>query len=89
VKGLPSKSIEHVSIEIEENTKAEEEDLGNPPRVSSPRVSSPRVSPLRVLSPTATSPPQIPRWRMPEIDPVQQEIYDYIESLEKMDAART
>lgn len=42
-----------------------------------------------VSSPTFTSPPQGLGRRTPKIDRVQQEIYDYIESLEKMDAGRT
>ena len=43
----------------------------------------------RVSLPIFISPPQSPSQRTSEIDHVQQEIYDYIESLEKIYPTRT
>ena len=75
-KELHSKSIKHIDVKTKENLEAGE-DLGIPPRAS------PRVSSL-----TFTLPPQIPGRRTPKIGLVQQEIYDYIESLDKRDTTK-
>lgn len=74
VKEEASKPTEHIDLESKEKYKCLED---------SPRVSlrlSPRVSPLPFIS-LLTSPVQCR-----DIDPVQQEIYDCIESLERKEA---
>jgi len=76
--------IENEPIENDpiENEPTEEEPVENPgisPK-GSPR-SSPRVSPQPYSSPLRSL------VHSPSIDPIQQEIYDYIESLERQEAS--
>lgn len=66
-----SEATEYIDLEENEPTEKPED---------SPR-GLPKLSP-RVSSPTYNLPPRSPV-HSPGVDPVQQEIYDYIESLER------
>jgi len=74
VKEVASKFADHIDLELKEQS----EDYKDSPRVSL-KLSS-RVSPLLFISPSRSPVQSL------GIDVVQQEIYDYIKSLERKEA---